>query len=467
MNKIMTLFNHLSWKLALFTGLLILLTVLAISIPAYWLTRNTLEDQLADHLENNITNLAATIDSELLRFYIRFPESQILRDSLEAVLTNMLRNYSASSIYILDSENTILLSAGNKLNATHSTLIHQLEIEKARTNGIWFAPLYQDESGKSFKSVYKSFETDNFPGTIIGLDADARFLKYTGMLHQRILFIGASVLIISIIAVMILSQTLTQPLRNLAEFAKNIGRGRAELPIPEDRRDEIGFLGKTMEEMRREIARRENENKELIASVAHEIRNPLAGMQVNAELLLEATQNQKELHNYSRAVTNEIENLSNIVENFLAYAQPIDTNLESQSLRTIIDEIINTLKRDFPYHSILVNGDEHAYVHPNKIRHTFINLLKNACESSPEKNPINVQITRNNNTLIIAIQNRGEAIPPQIQSQIFEAFFSTKGTGVGLGLSIAKSIVGQHGGKIRLAHSDTDGTEFVIELPAG
>jgi len=466
-DKIMALFNRLAWKLALFTGLLIMLTVLALSIPVYWLTRNTLEDQLADHLENNITNLAATIDTELLRFYIRYPESQILRDSLEASLTNMLQNYSASSIYILDLENTILLSAGNKLNASYSTLIHQLEIEKARTNGIWFAPLYQNESGKSFKSVYKSFETDNFPGMIIGLDADAHFLKYTGMLRQRILFIGTSVLVISVIVVMVLSQTLTQPLRNLTEFAKNIGRGRAEPPILENRRDEIGFLGKTMEEMRLEIAQRENENKELIASVAHEIRNPLAGMQVNAELLLEATQNQKELHGYSRAVTNEIENLSNIVENFLAYARPIDANLESQSLRTIIDETIETLKRDFPNHQIIVNGDEHAFIHPNKIRHAFINLLKNACESSPEKNPINVQITQNNDTLFIAFQNRGEVIPPQIQSQIFEAFFSTKGSGVGLGLSIAKSIVGQHGGKIRLTRSDTDGTEFVVELPAG
>ncbi|MFH2026945.1 MAG: HAMP domain-containing sensor histidine kinase, partial [bacterium] len=167
------------------------------------------------------------------------------------------------------------------------------------------------------------------------------------------------------------------------------------------------------------------------------------------------------------AVTNEINNLSNIVENFLAYARPIDATLESQSLRTIINETIDTLKRDFPNHQFSISGDERALIHPNKIRHSFFNLLKNACESSREQNPVNVAMTRNNDTIFIAFQNRGEPIPPQIQSQIFEAFFSTKGSGVGLGLSITKSIVGQHGGKIRLTHSDTDGTEFVIELPAG
>ncbi|MDO9548248.1 MAG: HAMP domain-containing sensor histidine kinase [Candidatus Marinimicrobia bacterium] len=463
----MKLFTRLAWKLALFTGLLILLTVLALSIPVYWLTRNTLEDQLADHLAANITLLSGAIDPGLISFIIQYPESQFLRDSLETSLKDVLQKYSAGTIYILDSENIILLSAGNKLNAMHSALIHKPEIEKARETGIGFAPLYQDESGSSFKSVYKLFEIDEYPGIIIGLDADAHFLKYTEQLRQRILIIGGSVLLISVIAVMILAQTLTQPLRHLTEFAKNIGRGRAEPPILQKRRDEIGFLGKTMEEMRQEIVKREKENKELIASVAHEIRNPLAGMQVNAELLLEATQNHKDLHTYSCAVTNEIANLSNIVDNFLAYARPIDATLESLSIRTLIDEIIDTLKRDFPNHQFTINGNEKALVHPNKIKHAFFNLLKNACESSNERDLIDVRITRNNDDISIAFQNRGEPIPSQIQSQIFEAFFSTKGSGVGLGLSIAKSVVEQHGGHIRLTHSDADGTEFVIDLPAG
>jgi len=463
----MKIFNRLAWKLALFTGLLVLLTVLALSIPVYWLTRNTLEDQLTDHLANNITNLSETIDTDLISFIIRYPESKILKDSLETSLTNDLQKYSAATVYILDSENKILLSAGNKLNAVYSTLIHKPEIEKARTNGIWFAPLYNDESGNSYKSVYKLFKTNKYPGIIVGLDADAHFLQYTELLRQRILIIGGSVLIISVIVVMILSQSLTQPLRHLTKFARNIGHGRAEPSLLQKRRDEIGFLGKTMEEMRQEIAHREKENKELIASVAHEIRNPLAGMQVNAELLFEATENQKDLHAYSRAVTNEIDNLSNIVENFLAYAQPIDATLETQSIRTLIEETVTTLKRDFPNHSFTINGDENARVHPNKIRHAFINLLKNACESSNDQNSIDVRITRSNDDISISFQNRGEPIPSQIQSQIFEAFFSTKGSGVGLGLSIAKSIVEQHGEKISLTRSDIDGTEFVIKLPAG
>jgi signal transduction histidine kinase len=78
-----------------------------------------------------------------------------------------------------------------------------------------------------------------------------------------------------------------------------------------------------------------------------------------------------------------------------------------------------------------------------------------------------ISIQQKNKILSISTLNQGIPIPDDIQPQIFEAFFSTKSSGVGLGLSITKSIVEQHGGRIFLACSDAGGTEFVIQLPTG
>jgi len=222
-----------------------------------------------------------------------------------------------------------------------------------------------------------------------------------------------------------------------------------------------------MENMRHEIDQREKDNKQLIASVAHEIRNPLAGMQVNAELLLETTRNMKEIHSYSKAVTKEIANLSNIVENFLAYARPIESTLTSQSISAIMEEIITNIQQDFPNHIIKIHGGGSATIHPGKIKHAFFNILKNAYESSAPNLEIVISIQSKNEMLSISILNQGPPIPVEVQSQIFEAFFSTKSSGVGLGLSISKSIVEQHGGRILLTRSDSSGTEFVIQLPTG
>lgn len=466
-NNFITLFNRLAWKLALFTGLLVILIVLALSLPVYWLTRNTLEDQLADHLAVNIANFTETLDQELVDIVMRYPELQTMRDSLNRFLNQSLPHYPVSAIYILDKKNVLRLAVGNRDNAIQSVLIHELEINKARRSGIGFAPLYKDNSGKSIKSVFKSINTKNCTGLIIGMDADAKFLKYTEQLRHRIVVIGIFVLAVSVIVVLILSQTLTKPLRDLTEFARKIGRGRADPAILRARQDEIGFLGKTMLDMQRKIARRENENKELIASVAHEIRNPLAGMQVNTELLMEATKTDQELHSYSKAVAAEIENLSTIVENFLAYARPLNATLERYSVHSLIEESVAALNREFPDHKVLIRGEATVCVHPQKIRHVIFNLLKNACEATTISSPIEVRVGTQADLVTITIENRGEPIPETRQSQIFEAFYSTKTTGVGLGLSIAKSIVEQHGGIIRLSRSDTRGTEFVIELPAG
>ncbi len=462
----MKIFNRLSWKLALITGLLILLAILAVAIPVYWLTRNSLEDQLADHLRNNLINISEDIDPQLIKFIQQYPTLTVLKDSLEKSLVRKLSNFSASAIYLIDADNNVIVAGGNKNNTIQSVLIHSPEIENTRRTGFGFSPLFNDNSGKTFKSAFMLLQPENDAGIILGLDANAQFLKYAQQLRNRVIYIGIMVLFTSIIAMMVLSQTLTRPLRLLTTFASDIGKGRAEPTRLKNRQDEIGFLGKTMEEMRLEIKQREKDNKQLIASVAHEIRNPLAGMQVNAELLLEETQNIENLHVHSRAVAKEVEKLSHIVENFLTYARPIEATLHSHSLRKLIEETVLKIKQEFPEHNIHIDGDATVLVHPNKIHHAFFNLLKNACESSDARAAITVSIYTKKDTVLIAFKNQGEPIPIDIQPQIFDVFFSTKGSGVGLGLSITKSVIEQHGGRIKLDHSDSSGTEFVIELPA-
>jgi len=460
-------FNRLSWKFAMITALLISAAILIISVPAYWLTRNTLEDQLADYLQTNIESLAEKLDPDLVALVCSYPGPVFLKDSLTQSLRQTMPKYAASAIYLIDSQNKICLIAGNQTSALQSQMIHQPEIQKALKTGIACSPLFTDNAGKTYKSVFKAIGRPDRSAIILGLDADAQFLKYTEQLRRRMLSIGLIVLMISIIAVMILSRTLTRPLNLLTKFAEDIGKGRAEPAILQKRQDEIGFLGKTMEHMRREIDQREKENKQLVASVAHEIRNPLAGMRVNAELLLEATQNMPEIRNYSQVIANEINNLSNIVENFLTYAQPIEVTLTSYSVRLLIEEALTQIHKGFPEQHFNIEGNGFALVHPGKIKHAFYNLLKNACEATLQDKEILITIKSQDQKTLISIFNKGNPIPAEIQPQIFDAFFSTKSAGVGLGLSITKSIVEQHGGRIKLTRSDAGGTEFVLELPTG
>lgn len=457
--------HTLSWKIAIFTGILVTVVVLALTTPLYWFTRNALEDQLAEQLQRNARLLAIQSDLEQIDLLQRYPAAAAWKDSLTAVYDERRALYSAESIYWLNEKGEIILLAGSSDQALLSTMIHQRQIRASLEGLTVTTPLFSDDAGNQYKSVFQAVQLPSGDTVILGMDASAAFLQETIRLRNRLITIGISVLIISITLAILLSNYLTVPLNRLIRFAREIGKGEKNSFSLQNRRDEIGFLGQTMQEMQSTLKRREKETKQLIASVAHEIRNPLAGMRVQAELLSEALPDDRQLRKHATSVLNEIAHLNNIVENFLAFARPIEGQLSCASLADLMQNAKLDVMRDFPDHQIEISGDGSARVHPGKIRQTFYNLLKNACENSPAEMPIRVSIRENSDCLQITFHNFGKSIPAEIQSQIFDAFFTTKAQGVGLGLSITRFILDQHGGTIELHSSDKNGTVFVICFP--
>jgi len=455
----------LSWKLALFTGLLVILVTIAITYPIYWQTRQALENQLTIQLQQNIQLIRTQIDPSLVNLLTEYPELISVRDSLKVVLDRQAALFSAQAIYLISPAGRLLVIAGNEESALKSTLLHSIEIASVVNDQIGSSPLFADRSGQYFKSVFAAFPLDNDQTAVLGLDASAGFLEITAKLRTQILSLSTVILIISIGLVLLLARTMTRPIESLTDYARAIGQGRSDLPVLDDRRDEIGFLGQTMQKMHSDLSQREKENKQFLASVAHEIRNPLGGMQINAELLLEETGNSTAATRYATAIAREVDRLAQIVDSFLAYARPIEANLITCDLNELFNEVVVELKREFPAAEINVSGQAFVKVNPGKIRPCLLNLLRNGIEAAPEKPAVKIAITNESGQTEIHFFNTGIPIAPAIQSQIFEAFFSTKPDGVGLGLAITKSLVGQHGGQVYLDHSDTNGTEFVLTLP--
>jgi len=457
--------RKLSLKIALVTGSLVILVILSVSIPIYWQTRQALEKQLSQHMKSNITLLRKKLDFSLVEFLNKYPESLIVKDSLKQFFNRNLLQFSANTIYLVQKSGIILLAVGKEESAVKSVMLHKREISQALDGKTVSSPLFSDRSGNHYKSVFCPVFLSDSSITILAIDANADYLEETTKLHRQIFTIGGIVLLISIVVSLILSQTLTHPLYKLTQFASEIGKGRGRTFSLESRNDEIGFLGKTMQKMQSEIDQREKENKELIASVSHEIRNPLGGMQVNAELLLEESKHTSESIKYAKAISREVKHLSEIVESFLTYARPIEHNTIFSNIRQILQESVSQILREFPIYNISIVGNGEANIHPGKMRHAFYNLIKNGIEASDSSNNIEVEIINDKTELKIHFRNQGKSIPPGIQPQIFDAFFSTKASGVGLGLTITKSIVEQHGGNIYLTSSDENGTEFVLILP--
>jgi len=461
----MTIFRKLSWKIAVLTGLLVLFVAGAITFPIYWQTRQALEQQLNERLQQNMHLLAAQFDRQDIAFLLKFAQSQHTRQRIDTFLTENLTRFGAQALYLLSPDHMLIAVAGNRLSALQSCLVNKQIIEQTIQGRIGTSPLFADENKVFYKSAFAPLKVDDSTTCVIGMDASAGFLIITVQLQRQIITVTVLTVFVSMLIALFFAKSLSLPVEKLTHYALAIGRGDYQTDLPIRRQDEIGFLGRTMQKMRSEILRREKENKQLLASVAHEIRNPLAGLKINTELLEESGHLTSDMQKCVLAISREVKRLSQVIDSFLAYARPIEATLELTDLRALLTDSITSVRRDFPTHNFSIQGAGQVQVNPGKLRHCFDNLLKNAAEAAPANTPIEIELNAMPTIVQITFTNYGPAIPAAVQAQLFEAFFSTKENGVGLGLAITKSIVEQHGGRIYLQRSDDSGTVFVIELP--
>ncbi|HWO96644.1 MAG TPA: ATP-binding protein [Bacillus sp. (in: firmicutes)] len=205
---------------------------------------------------------------------------------------------------------------------------------------------------------------------------------------------------------------------------------------------------------------------QLAAGLAHEIRNPMQSVKGFIQLLFDENERSVE---FKSIVLSELDRINQLVSDFLLITQPSAPKKESTSISKLMKSTIGFLQSESALHNIHISLEEEEHipdiaVDPSQMKQVFINLLKNAIEAIGEKGHIRVSIGKSNECVIINIKDSGKGIPVSIINKVGNPFFSTKENGVGLGLSICKTIVREHHGKLVIENHD-DGTLIIIQLP--
>jgi histidine kinase len=335
-----------------------------------------------------------------------------------------------------------------------------------------------------FESIYKDWRWVYSVSVPVTIDGEAALLQcyYPRTKEDRIIMPRGLVTALVLIALFtaIISRFLTRPIRELTRAAQELSQGRFGVTVRVRSRDEISQLRRTFNEMSQRLAAVHQSRKELFADISHEIRSPLARIQSDAELLIDREMSKEEREEHLKAICEEVEGISRLVEDLSIMSQIENNQLRLEvspaSLQQLLIREAGKFRPQFGEKSVTLRQIMPEAVPPvmmddKRIGQVISNLLTNALRYTPAAGTIEMGVRVNGNMATVWVRDTGPGIPPDALPRIFDRFYrvdpsrSRISGGAGLGLAIAKHFVEAHGGTIRAESEAGKGTCIQFTLP--
>jgi two-component system sensor histidine kinase HydH len=208
----------------------------------------------------------------------------------------------------------------------------------------------------------------------------------------------------------------------------------------------------------------------MAAQVAHEVRNPLAGIRGALQVILQGKGNERTRHEVGREVLLQVDRLNRTVGELLEFARPASVEPEPTDVRQLIERVVCVLREDPKTRDVVLDCRfatdlPRPKIDPGQMEQVVYNLLINAAQMMEYKGKITVAASAADGQVSIDVRDTGPGISPSVASDIFKPFFSTRSKGTGLGLTIVRKIVHAHRGTITAGSAPAGGAEFRIRLP--
>ena len=209
---------------------------------------------------------------------------------------------------------------------------------------------------------------------------------------------------------------------------------------------------------------------QMTAQVAHEIKNPLGGVRLAAQLLARRFADDEQALDVIRRIENSVDHLNRTVVELNQFARPRELALEPVRLDAMMDELLEMVGDRVESKRIRVerryDGDvAEAMYDAGELRKAFINFLINALDASDDGAVLEVEIADEDATARVTIRDHGAGMAEETRRRLFEPFYTTKATGTGLGMAIARKIVEQHKGRLEVRSAEGVGTTVTVTLP--
>jgi two-component system, NtrC family, nitrogen regulation sensor histidine kinase NtrY len=445
------------------------------------------------YTSKNRDNLSEKTFSVLTELEHKLGAEPGISDDLQPYISDLLFKFSSifySDINLFDTHGSLIASSRQQI------FDEELLSEKMNTSAFYKLSVGQsllyiqnEKIGRQeYLSAYIPFR--NNEDKIIAYLNLPYFAKQTELKKEIGDFLAAYInvyvllIVLAIVVTIVVSRLISRPLQLIGEKLSVIGFGKPNEKIVWKRKDEIGKLVEEYNRMIDELvnsaellakSEREGAWREMAKQVAHEIKNPLTPMKLSVQYLQKAWNEktpdwEKHLARFTQTIVEQIDSLSEIASEFSDFAKMPVASIEKTSLT----EIIKTSSELFRHHrhvAISSNpSDREYYVMADRkqLLRVFNNLITNSIQAIGKKTDglISINISEEDDFYIVRISDNGTGISDEQAGKIFSPSFTTKSSGMGLGLSMAKSILTSVNATINFESKPGEGTTFIIRIPA-
>ncbi len=472
-----------------------LASVIPIVILAIY-TRAFVNDKNEDFYKNQLISDLRIVDQYVrsrTTFEAQKTEKKYQKESIAGVSNLFDKGFS-------ETDKNFNYYIKNKLAATTSEQLYKSDLLDTRLSGSAYYNLallkkdYFSENQQigdftfivGYKPIYDNF--NNLTG-IISTQTVFKQSEINQELTESLVYILGpyfAAVILLIFIVNFLSYRISNPILRLQKATEQLSQGNIDVQVKSNSKDEIGELVNSFNRMIKELKRsraelkkaeREGAWRDIARQVAHEIKNPLTPMKLAMQHLYYAYTHgtndfQSIIQTTNKLIIDQVETLNRIATEFSNFAKLPSRNYELLNMNDILEDVVRLmdtkgkiiLKLDSSVNKDLVMGDK------DEVKRALINIIKNSMQAIDEieepsvKGKVNVESVRKNGYFSVKIMDNGIGMDDDTQQRLFEPYFSTKSSGMGLGLVITKKILDDMKARIKVNSSRSAGTEVEINF---
>jgi len=459
---------------------LLLTTLILVGVFFLQLAGRFLENQSVENLKNDCSAIAQVAGASL--------DGEGLQDGDFLIHLSMAAKISEANAVVCDENGTLLVCSDSPLGCQHQglritgeDLLEAVSQQDYVVSEGLIEGLYQESRISVATAIRDPFD-NTFRGLVLLSMPHSRAMLILQELTEHYLLVSVLVVLLSVVMLTFFVRSNSTPLRDMARTATAFGHGdlTARAQVPENAPEEIRDLALAFNNMALSLEKSENQRREFVANVSHELKTPMTTISGFVDGILDGTIPPEQQEKYLQIVSDETKRLNRLVRSMLDISQLQDgaipeekktqfdlTECAGQVLITFEQKILDKkleVQVDFPEYDVFTLASR------DHITQVIYNLVDNGVKFAPEGGKLGLRLCTGGNKIYFTVSNSGEPIPAQELPLLFERFHkvdkarSRTGDSWGLGLYIVKTIVCSHGEDISVS-SNPDRTEFTFTLP--